>query len=916
MWLTASSTDNLTRPRIAVAVVSAIAALSLGYYTYQSNRELYGEEVSGPGLHRSNAVRRNHRRRRNSASSEGSHEDDNADLDGAHPLNDADTIVDGGTVDEWWNDPNSMQPQARAGHNIVTLLFRVSEDNARRNACVHRGCACNACGMVPIRGVRYRCTNCADFDLCETCEAQGVHIKTHIFHKIKVPAPPFGPRQLQPVWYTGEPDQCLRNLPRGLMAKLSKETGFERPEIEAFWEQFTFMAATEWREDPDDLQLAIDRKTFERCLLPSGGSRHVTPNLIHDRMFSFYDTNNDDLIGFTEFLHGLAYRKRKDKLRNIFEGYDIDGDGYVNRRDFLRMFRAYYVLYKEMHRDILDGLDEQLMGSGEAQALITSRQPLSSLFGREGRVPRADGQSRTEGKIFHPSGDVELDSGKQNVVNEDRRDTSSREDILTRLFSPFIGTSWGTQMRSPDSEPDTPYWDSLLNPPTRLDDLPNLMTGERRQRNQSDFDFEVELDMSDDDEDNNSDAENDAPPADAPESRNRRANADSFTSTVPTESQLRAKVINHKRQLAPDIERRRKRAARKQLHDRWRRRQFYVDEEEGAMPPDDWQSDEDVFMNLNGVAGSSKAGQQQALSPRSRSSSKVRFAEDMDDYDTRSNPSTSSRSVPERWGGMEIPDEERDAGKEILYQVTQQAFNELLDCIFKEKEDLAVTAAVTKTQRERHRALFENLTVDEPKPRTTEPRQPRKAIDRNKPIAERSLEELLVTSGYQVGETQETSAMEEVQRVVEEIDDTDEDEEGAIDENAEKEDTPGDDDAITTEDQEYRDPTMPQFRPNSDASAFEPSNTTPPSSVDSESSTKALKSPQQEKQTKAKQSTHGIPRSTLLEWKRLDLAEKTAADRGGWGRLNFEEFEHVYRSQENAGNRLDYLGSWVDFCIP
>ncbi len=59
------------------------------------------------------------------------------------------------------------------------------------------------------------------------------------------------------------------------MLKLSKETGFERLELEAFWEQWTFMANTEWREDPDDLGLAMDRKTFERCLVPSGGYRHT-----------------------------------------------------------------------------------------------------------------------------------------------------------------------------------------------------------------------------------------------------------------------------------------------------------------------------------------------------------------------------------------------------------------------------------------------------------------------------------------------------------------------------------------------------------------------------------------------------------------------------------------------------------------
>ncbi len=124
-------------------------------------------------------------------------------------------------------------------------------------------------------------------------------------------------------------------------------------------------------------------------------------------------------------------------------------------------------------------------------------------------------------------------------------------------------------------------------------------------------------------------------------------------------------------------------AARKKLHDRWKRRQFYLEEEEGALPPEGWHDEEDVLAHANGMAESSKAAATAALSPRSRSSSKVRCAEDTDDYEVRSNPSTSSRSGPERWGGMEIPDAEKDAGREILYQVTQQAFTELIDILLK-----------------------------------------------------------------------------------------------------------------------------------------------------------------------------------------------------------------------------------------
>ena len=51
---------------------------------------------------------------------------------------------------------------------------------------------------------------------------------------------------------------------------------------------------------------------------------------------------------------------------------------------------------------------------------------------------------------------------------------------------------------------------------------------------------------------------------------------------------------------------------------------------------------------------------------------------------------------------------------------------------------------------------------------------------------------------------------------------------------------------------------------------------------------------------------------------RSDRAEREKEARGGWGRLDFEEFENVVRRfrREERGNQMDYLGSWIEFCIP
>jgi hypothetical protein len=51
----------------------------------------------------------------------------------------------------------------------------------------HVNVGCDMCGASPIMGIRYKCVNCPDFDLCETCEAKDNHDKSHVFLKIRRP---------------------------------------------------------------------------------------------------------------------------------------------------------------------------------------------------------------------------------------------------------------------------------------------------------------------------------------------------------------------------------------------------------------------------------------------------------------------------------------------------------------------------------------------------------------------------------------------------------------------------------------------------------------------------------------------------------------------------------------------------------
>ena len=58
----------------------------------------------------------------------------------------------------------------------------------------HPHVMCDGC-RGEIRGIRYKCGNCTNFDLCEMCEAANVHQETgHLFIKVRKPLMSYFPR--------------------------------------------------------------------------------------------------------------------------------------------------------------------------------------------------------------------------------------------------------------------------------------------------------------------------------------------------------------------------------------------------------------------------------------------------------------------------------------------------------------------------------------------------------------------------------------------------------------------------------------------------------------------------------------------------------------------------------------------------
>jgi len=85
----------------------------------------------------------------------------------------------------------------------------------------HVGVSCDGCGAHPICGFRYKCSVCADYDLCATCEAKDVHQADHPLIKMRSPVGPSAPSE--PARPAGVPASVM---PTGYMPQNFMPTGF------------------------------------------------------------------------------------------------------------------------------------------------------------------------------------------------------------------------------------------------------------------------------------------------------------------------------------------------------------------------------------------------------------------------------------------------------------------------------------------------------------------------------------------------------------------------------------------------------------------------------------------------------------------------------------------------------------------
>lgn len=341
--------------------------------------------------------------------------------------------TEGQTVADTDSDHSVHEEEAHhdeAKTRVLNLLFRIAEEQSRREGYVHRGITCNGCGTSPLKGIRYRCSNCNDFDLCENCESHQFHQKNHIFFKVRIPSP-YVRNQSLDVMYPAKNPASHHHLSKQQIKMFSETTGYRENEIEGFWEQFKCMAATEWPADPLQLCVAIDHRNLEQLFIHTNSGPPPPPNLVYDRVFHFYDTDDNNLIGFEEFVEGLANLNKKgpkQKWARIFKCYDLDGDGYVDRKDFIRMLKAHYALTQEMTAEIVAHMEEDF-SEEETRELISGGRPLAAAFTEgsvgEGQTPPEMG----EGKRLDGYGDPVIIDNEAIVKDHDHFQVETSETI-------------------------------------------------------------------------------------------------------------------------------------------------------------------------------------------------------------------------------------------------------------------------------------------------------------------------------------------------------------------------------------------------------------------------------------------------------------------------------------------------------
>lgn len=87
-----------------------------------------------------------------------------------------------------WARPHYSFMRAPSSMPVASQSAWSSEPQKRQYHAVHHGVSCDVCCESPITGIRYKCLNCPNYDLCMKCEISHPHDKSHVFAKVHTPS--------------------------------------------------------------------------------------------------------------------------------------------------------------------------------------------------------------------------------------------------------------------------------------------------------------------------------------------------------------------------------------------------------------------------------------------------------------------------------------------------------------------------------------------------------------------------------------------------------------------------------------------------------------------------------------------------------------------------------------------------------
>lgn len=220
------------------------------------------------------------------------------------------------------------------------------------------------------------------------------------------------------MWYPGSPHILHEPIQPALRKRLAEEYHHEEPQIDALYDQFITTANVSFEQDPSQIKIGIDRRAFDSALTIEAWTDHSAPNALYDRMFAFYDRGNKGVILFEDFINGMAYLRgpnRFQPLSRALQGFDIDADGFVDRRDFLLLLRAKYDVQRELIAGASSIRADKI--SQEGIDVLKSSQPISAIFCDQD-MPQGELRS-SGGKPRNIYGDLEPTEGTKTILDDD-----------------------------------------------------------------------------------------------------------------------------------------------------------------------------------------------------------------------------------------------------------------------------------------------------------------------------------------------------------------------------------------------------------------------------------------------------------------------------------------------------------------